>query len=134
MLAAEAVAKALAAGRAGDTVEAYEESYRQSHVYKDLKRVRNVKPLWSKLGTFGGLLPLGGIDMWFNTLFGFSPFGTLKHGKPDYATLVHASKAPKIAYPKPDGVISFDKLSSVFLSNRPAGSPEVDRSLDPDPG
>jgi electron-transferring-flavoprotein dehydrogenase len=62
-------------------------------------------------------LPLGGIDMWFNTLFGFSPFGTLKHGKPDYATLVHASKAPKIAYPRPDGVISFDKLSSVFLSN-----------------
>ncbi|HUO89676.1 MAG TPA: electron transfer flavoprotein-ubiquinone oxidoreductase [Rhizomicrobium sp.] len=116
-LAAEAVAAALKAGRAGDTVEAYEESFRESHVYRDLKRVRNVKPLWSKLGTIGGLMPLAGIDMWFNQLFGFSPLGTLKHGKPDYATLVHASKAPKIAYPKPDGVISFDKLSSVFLSN-----------------
>jgi electron-transferring-flavoprotein dehydrogenase len=62
-------------------------------------------------------MPLAGIDMWFNQLFGFSPLGTLKHGKPDYATLVPAAKAPKIAYPKPDGVISFDKLSSVFLSN-----------------
>jgi electron-transferring-flavoprotein dehydrogenase len=117
MLAAEAAAAALAAGRAGDTLDAYEDGYRQSHVYKDLKRVKNVKPLWSRFGTLGGLLPLGGIDMWFNQIFGFSPLGTLSHGKPDYATLVPAAKAPKIAYPKPDGVISFDKLSSVFLSN-----------------
>ncbi|MBV9045894.1 MAG: FAD-binding protein, partial [Alphaproteobacteria bacterium] len=117
MLAAEAIAEALAAGRAGDTVDAYEENLRESHIYQDLKRVRNVKPLWSRFGTFFGLMPLGGIDMWFNTLFGFSPFGTLKHGKPDYATLKPASASKKIAYPKPDGVISFDKLSSVFLSN-----------------
>src|SRR3569832_841652 len=117
IVAAEAIAEALAAGRAGDAVEAYEENLRESHVYKDLKRVKNVKPLWSKLGTFIGLMPLAGIDMWFNQLFGFSPLGTLKHGKPDYATLVPAAKAKKIAYPKPDGVISFDKLSSVFLSN-----------------
>jgi electron-transferring-flavoprotein dehydrogenase len=118
LVAAEAIAEALAAGRAGDTVEGYEENLRESHVYKDLKRVRNVKPLWSRFGTFIGLMPLAGIDMWFNQLFGgFSPLGTLKHGKPDYATLVPAAKAPKIVYPKPDGVISFDKLSSVFLSN-----------------
>jgi electron-transferring-flavoprotein dehydrogenase len=83
---------------------------------KDLKKVRNVKPLWSKLGTIGGVA-LGGLDMWLNTLFGVSPFGTMKHGKPDYAALEPAAKHKKIAYPKPDGVLTFDKLSSVFLSN-----------------
>jgi electron-transferring-flavoprotein dehydrogenase len=116
MLAAEAVAAALAAGRCADTIDAYEESWRVSHVYKDLNRVRNVKPLWSKLGTIVGIL-LGAIDMWTNQLFGFSFFGTLKHGKPDYATLKPAAQSRRIVYPKPDGVISFDKLSSVFLSN-----------------
>jgi electron-transferring-flavoprotein dehydrogenase len=116
MLAAEAVAAALAAGRSADTIDAYEESWRASHVYKDLQRVRNVKPLWSKLGTIVGI-PLGAIDMWTNQLFGFSFFGTLKHGKPDYATLKPAARSRRIVYPKPDGVISFDKLSSVFLSN-----------------
>ncbi len=116
MLAAEAVADALAAGRSADTLDAYEKSWRVSHVYKDLKRVRNVKPLWSKLGTLVGI-PLGAIDMWTNQLFGFSVFGTLKHGKPDYATLKPAAQSRRIVYPKPDGVISFDKLSSVFLSN-----------------
>jgi electron-transferring-flavoprotein dehydrogenase len=117
MLGAEAVAAALAAGRSGDTLDDLEQRYRESHVYKDLKRVRNVKPLWSRFGTIIGLMPLGGIDMWFNQLFGFSPFGTLKHGKPDFATLKPAAQSKKIAYPKPDGVLSFDKLSSVFLSN-----------------
>ena len=116
MLAAEAVAAALTAGRSADTIDAYEDSWRASHVYKDLKRVRNVKPLWSKFGTIVGI-PLGAIDMWTNQLFGFSFFGTLKHGKPDYATLKPAAQSRKIVYPKPDGVISFDKLSSVFLSN-----------------
>jgi len=116
MLAAEAIAAALAAGRSGDTVEEYEESYRASHIYKDLKRVRNFKPLWSKLGTFVAL-PFMALDLWTNQLFGLSLFGTLGHGKPDYATLKPASQSKKIVYPKPDGVISFDKLSSVFLSN-----------------
>jgi len=116
MLAAEAVAEALAAGRSADILDAYEKSWRASHVYNDLKRVRNVKPLWSKFGTLVGI-PLGAIDMWTNQLFGFSVFGTLKHGKPDYATLKPAAQSRRIAYPKPDGVISFDKLSSVFLSN-----------------
>jgi electron-transferring-flavoprotein dehydrogenase len=60
---------------------------------------------------------LGGLDMWMNTLFGFSPFGTMKHGKPDYASLEPASSHQKIVYPKPDGVLTFDRLSSVFLSN-----------------
>jgi electron-transferring-flavoprotein dehydrogenase len=78
--------------------------------------VRNVKPLWSKLGTIGGVA-LGGLDMWINTLFGVSPFGTMAHGKPDYAALEPAAKHKKIEYPKPDGVLTFDRLSSVFLSN-----------------
>jgi electron-transferring-flavoprotein dehydrogenase len=116
MLAAEAVLTALGEGRAGDTLESYETAYRLSHVHRDLKRVRNVKPLWSKLGTFPGI-PLGALDMWTNQLFGFSFFGTLRHGKADYATLRNARDSDPIAYPKPDGVISFDKNSSVFLSN-----------------
>ena len=116
MLAAEAAFAALGQGRANDVLDDYETAYRESHVYTDLKHVRNVKPLWSKLGTVLGV-GVGGFDMWMNQLFGFSLFGTLKHGKPDYATLKLASKSKRIQYPKPDGVISFDKLSSVFLSN-----------------
>jgi electron-transferring-flavoprotein dehydrogenase len=116
MLAAEAAFEALGKGRSGDEIAAYEDGYRTSHIYKDLKRVRNVKPLWSNLGTLVGV-PLGAIDMWTNQLFGFSLFGTLHHTKPDYATLKPASQSRKIVYPKPDGVISFDKASSVFLSN-----------------
>jgi electron-transferring-flavoprotein dehydrogenase len=75
-----------------------------------------VKPLLSRFGTIMGVA-LGGFDMWTNQLFGFSLFGTLKHGKADYQTLKKAADCKPIAYPKPDGVISFDKLSSVFLSN-----------------
>jgi electron-transferring-flavoprotein dehydrogenase len=116
IMAADSVAAALAAGRSGDVVDGYEEAWRASSVHKDLGRVRNVKPLWSKFGTIVGV-PLAALEMWTNQLFGFSIFGTLKHGKPDYATLKPASKFKKIVYPKPDGVISFDKLSSVFLSN-----------------
>lgn len=115
MLAAEHLAPALAAGRAHDEVAGIEESWRSSEIGRDLKPVRNVKPLWSKLGTLGGVA-LGGIDMWLNQLFGWSPFGTLKHGKPDHATLKPIGMVKPIVYPKPDGKISFDKLSSVFLS------------------
>ena len=82
MLAADHVAAALAAGRANDELSAYEEAWRSSPIGHDLWRVRNAKPLWSKLGTFAGIA-LGGLDMWTNT-FGFSLFGTLNHGKPDF--------------------------------------------------
>ena len=116
MLAAEAAFDAVTAGRSHDELTAYEKGWKESWVYKDLKKVKNVKPLWSRFGTYLGV-PLGGIDMWTQTLFGFSLFGTLKHKKADYATLRPAAKSRKIVYPKPDGVISFDKLSSVFLSN-----------------
>lgn len=116
-MAAEHVAEAIAAGRSGDEVEGYEAAWRTSEIGTDLQRVRNVKPLWSKLGTIGGVM-LGGLDMWMNTIFrGWSPFSTLKHGKPDFATLEPAAKSRKIDYPKPDGVLTFDRLSSVFLSN-----------------
>ncbi|MGR7995865.1 MULTISPECIES: electron transfer flavoprotein-ubiquinone oxidoreductase [unclassified Xanthobacter] len=115
ILAADHLAEALAAGRSQDELASYEDAWRTSPVGDDLKRVRNVKPLWSKLGTFIGI-PLGGLDMWANTL-GFSLFGTLKHGKPDYASLKPAAQCKKIVYPKPDGVLTFDKLSSVFISN-----------------
>ncbi|WP_339037899.1 electron transfer flavoprotein-ubiquinone oxidoreductase [Bradyrhizobium symbiodeficiens] len=116
MLAAEHVNAALAAGRANDELVDYENAWRDSVVGKDLYPVRNAKPLLSKFGTFIGA-GLGIFDMWCNTLFGGSLFGTQAHAKPDRATLDPAkSHAPK-NYPKPDGKISFDKLSSVFLSN-----------------
>ncbi|MEQ9571773.1 MAG: electron transfer flavoprotein-ubiquinone oxidoreductase [Nitratireductor sp.] len=115
-MAAESVAEALAAGRAGDALGGYDEAWRASEIGRDLKKVRNVKPLWSRFGLYLGV-GLGGFDMWLNTLFGFSPFGTLKHGKTDAAALEPASAHKKIDYPKPDGVLTFDRLSSVFLSN-----------------
>ncbi|MCZ8182295.1 MAG: electron transfer flavoprotein-ubiquinone oxidoreductase [Beijerinckiaceae bacterium] len=115
MLAADTIVEALADGRAGDELLAYEQAWRSSEIGKDLKKVRNVKPLWSKFGTWIGV-PLGALDMWCNELLGFSPFGTLKHGKTDAASLKPLAEVKPIAYPKPDGVISFDKLSSVFLS------------------
>ena len=116
MLAAEAAFAALAEGRAGDTLSAYDQTYAKSAVARDLHRVRNAKPLWSKLGTLLAL-PFIGLDLWTNQLFGLSLFGTLGHGKPDFATLKKAKDSPKIAYPKPDGVLTFDRLSSVFVSN-----------------
>jgi electron-transferring-flavoprotein dehydrogenase len=116
MMAAEAALKAVVEGRANDQLADYEAAYKASAVHRDLRRVRNVKPLWSKFGTVGGVIA-GGFDMWCNQLFGFSLLGTLKHGKPDYATLKPASECKPIAYPKPDGVFTFDKPSSVFLSN-----------------
>jgi electron-transferring-flavoprotein dehydrogenase len=115
MLAAQEVFKALNDGRQGDELLNYQKAYENSWVYKDLKKVRNVKPLWSKLGLIGGLA-LGGLDMWTNALFGFSFFGTLKHGKPDSATLKPAKDSKKIDYPKPDGVLSFDRLTNVSFS------------------
>ena len=115
MLAAEAAFAALRAGRSGDVLEGYEASYRHSAVYRDLKRVRNVKPLWSRCGTVAGV-PLGAIDMWSEQLLGVSPFGTFAGKGADHAQLIPARQAKPIVYPKPDGVVSFDKLSSVFLS------------------
>ena len=116
MLAAEKTFDAIGEGRTNDELQAYEESWRTSEIGRDLKKVRNVKPLWSKFGTFVGIT-LGGFDMWTNELFGFSLFGTVKHGKPDSESLEPAANFSPIDYPKPDSEISFDRLSSVYLSN-----------------
>jgi len=115
MLAAEHAAAALAAGRGNDTLADYEAGWRASAIGRDLWKVRNAKPLWSKLGTVAGVA-LGAFDMWTNTL-GFSFLGTLKHGKADFATLKPAKDCRPIAYQKPDGKLTFDRLSSVYLSN-----------------
>ncbi|WP_185983098.1 electron transfer flavoprotein-ubiquinone oxidoreductase [Aureimonas mangrovi] len=114
--AAEAAVAALKNGRAHDTLEAYEDGWRASSIGRDLKAVRNVKPLWSKFGTVGGVM-LGGIDMWINALTGWSPFGTMAHGKTDAESTEPAAKHKPIDYPKPDGKLTFDKTASVFLSN-----------------
>jgi electron-transferring-flavoprotein dehydrogenase len=112
--AAETAFEALQAGRSGDELLAYEERVRRGPIATDLKRARNVKPLLSRFGTVKGTL-LGGLDMWLNTIStSLSP--TLKHHKPDYATLKPAKECKPIQYLKPDGKLTFDIPSSLFLS------------------
>ena len=112
--AAEAAHAAISAGRSGDELAAYEAEVRGGAIGKDLRRVRNVKPLWSRYGLMVSLLG-GGADMWANTL-GFTVLGTLKHGKTDAAATGQAKDFPVITYPKPDGVLSFDRLTNVAYS------------------
>ena len=114
MMAAEAAFAAIEAGRSNDVLDAYPAAVKASDMAKELRKVRNVKPLWSRLGTIAGVM-LGGVDMWLNTILPFLPH-TLKHLKPDYASLTKASAAQPIAYEKPDGRLTFDILSSVFIS------------------
>ncbi|WP_232628924.1 electron transfer flavoprotein-ubiquinone oxidoreductase [Methylobacterium sp. Leaf118] len=114
--AAEAIFEALAQGRQGDELTAYDQGWRDSPIGRDLKPVRNVKPLWSKYGTLVGV-GLGGLDMWTNTIAEASVFGTLSHGKPDHECLKPLAEVTPITYPKPDGKLTFDRLSSVYLSN-----------------
>ncbi len=116
MLCADHVFEAVRAGRGHDEVASYEEAWRASAVGEDLYRVRNVKPMWSKYGTALGVA-LGGLDMWTHQIMGSSFFGTLPHGKPDHECLKPLSEVKPKTYPRPDGVLTFDKLSSVFLSN-----------------
>ncbi|PZQ52225.1 MAG: electron transfer flavoprotein-ubiquinone oxidoreductase [Rhodovulum sulfidophilum] len=114
--AAEAAHAAIGAGRSGDEITAYEADVRSGPIAKDLKPVRNVKPIWSRHGLFASLA-FGGFDMWWNTLFGnASLFGTMKHGKTDAAATGRAERFEKIDYPKPDGVLSFDRLTNVSFS------------------
>jgi len=114
MMAAEAAFAAIDTGRSRDVLKAYPQAVQASVMAKELKKVRNVKPLWSRFGTQLGVM-LGGIDMWLNTVFPFLGH-TLKHLKPDYATLHKAATEKQVEYEKPDGVLTFDILSSVFLS------------------
>ena len=114
MLAAEAAVEALGEDRAGDTLDAYEDKYRKSWVYAELKRVRNVLPAMEKYGEIVGS-GIGGVTMWLETLGISLPF-TMKH-EPDFTRTKPIDEVEPIVYPKPDGVISFDLPSSVFLSN-----------------
>jgi electron-transferring-flavoprotein dehydrogenase len=132
MAAAEAAVEAIRAGRSGDVLEEYDSTLRSGPVGRDLKRVRNVKPMWSKWG-LGASLTLGGFDMWTNALFGVSLFGTLSHGKTDAAATGKASKFKPIDYPKPDGVLSFDRLTNVSyaMTNHEESQPSHLRLGDP---
>jgi electron-transferring-flavoprotein dehydrogenase len=117
MLAAEAAFAAIVDGRSGDELGDFEPALKRSWVGRELRLVRNGKPLLTRYGAeIGGFL--GMIDMW-TTYFtgGFSFLGTLKHGKTDAASTGLAKDYKPIVYPKPDGVLSFDKNSSVFLSS-----------------
>ena len=116
MMAAEAAVEAIREGRGGDELGAYEAAYESSWVKTDLSRVRNVKPLMSRFGTLGGAM-ISMPDMWLRYLFGFGYLTTQRHKKADHAYLKPASKCAKITYPKPDGVLSFDKLTSVSFTN-----------------
>jgi len=113
--AAEAAAAAIAAGRAGDELADYEADLRSGPIARDLKPVRNVKPLWSKLGLWASLA-LGGFDMWVANLTGWNPLGTWKHGKTDAEATGKAADFQPIDYPKPDGKLSFDRLTNVAFS------------------
>jgi len=116
MLGAEAAFAAIATGRQHDELTAYADAFRQSWVYEDLYKVRNVKP-GLNWGMWAGTIH-GGIHMWLNDLgLGSLVPWTLRHDKPDSASLKPAAEMPKIEYPKYDGVLTFDKLSSVFVSN-----------------
>jgi len=130
--AAEAAHAAIKAGREGDELNDYETEVREGAIGRDLKKVRNVKPIWSKYG-LGASLALGGFDMWTNTL-GFSFFGTIGHGKTDAESTEPADKHKVIDYPKPDGKLSFDRLTNVSFSmtNHEESQPSHLKLKDPD--
>jgi len=116
MLAAEAAFAALGEGRQHDELVTYPDAFRASWAYRDLYKVRNVKP-GLKWGTWLGSMH-GGLHMWLADLgLGALTPWTLRHDKPDHLSLKPAAEMPAIAYPKYDGVVTFDKLSSVFISN-----------------
>ncbi|MBI1366924.1 MAG: FAD-binding protein [Alphaproteobacteria bacterium] len=115
IMAADAAFDAIAAGRAGDRLDAYQAAYDRSPVRRELYRARNAKPLWTTFGTLLGGIVLSGVDLWTNTM-GFSLFGTLRHKKTDAASTEPAAKHRPIDYPKPDGVLTFDRLTNVAFS------------------
>lgn len=118
MMAAEAAVEAIREGRSGDALEAYEEAYEKSWVKKDLSLVRNVKPMMGKIGTLAGAV-VTMPDMWLRYLTGGAVgiMTTQRHKKADHEYLKPAAQCKKIEYPKPDGVLSFDKLTNVSFTN-----------------
>lgn len=129
--AAEAAHKAIGENRGGDIIGGYDDAVRKGAIGKDLKRVRNVKPLWSRFGLAASLI-VGGADMWLNNLTGWSPLN-LKHGKSDALATEEASLHKPISYPKPDGKLSFDRLTNVAFSftNHEESQPSHLHLIDP---
>jgi electron-transferring-flavoprotein dehydrogenase len=131
--AADAVVDALSIGRSHDKLDAYEKDVRTGDIARDLKPVRNMKPLWSRFGTWLGVA-LGGTDLWLNTIISGVGLGyTLKHGKTDAAATGKAANFKPIAYPRPDGKLTFDKLTNVSFSatNHEEDQPVHLKLLDP---
>ncbi|MCA8887856.1 MAG: electron transfer flavoprotein-ubiquinone oxidoreductase [Parvularculaceae bacterium] len=117
IMAADAAFDAVSIGREGDELTAYDAAYDNSAVKAELKKARNAKPLWTKFGTLAGGIAFAGLDLWTNTIIpGFSVFGTLGHGKTDAASTEPAEKHSRPDYPRPDGVLTFDRLTNVSFS------------------
>jgi electron-transferring-flavoprotein dehydrogenase len=115
--AADAAFAAITTGRAHDCLDEYAQAVREGPIARDLRRVRNAKPMLSRFGTVLGTV-LSGADMWANTLLPGLGLGyTLKHRKPDHAYLMKPRRAEPIDYPKPDGVLTFDRLTNVAFSS-----------------
>jgi electron-transferring-flavoprotein dehydrogenase len=131
--AAESAYKAIQDGRSGDTLDDYNTEVREGPIGKDLKKVRNVKPLWSNYGLTASLT-IGGFDMWTNNLFGASILGTMPHGKSDAKATGKAADHKPIAYPKPDGTLSFDRLTNVSfaMTNHEESQPAHLKLIDPE--
>jgi electron-transferring-flavoprotein dehydrogenase len=116
MLVAEAIAPALATGRAHDELASYPEAFKKSWLHEELNASRNFKQWFKKGNTVGAVMT--GIEQWLLPKLGLkSPPWTIHHHAPDHGRLHAASQVPPIRYPKPDGVLTFDRLSSVFISN-----------------
>ena len=112
MMAAEAAFDAVVADRRSDELTAYPEAYSQSWLFDELYRARNFKP-WMAKGLYLGTLMVG-VDQ---VVFGGKAPWTLHHDHSDHETLKKKTEVEPIKYPKPDGVLTFDRLSSVFISN-----------------
>ena len=113
--AAEITCKAIKEGLKNTELSEYDTAIKNGKVGADLKPVRNVKPIWSRFGLLASLI-VGGIDMWIANIFGINILGTMKHGKSDAKSTKPAKNFSEIQYPKPDGKISFDRLTNVSFS------------------
>ena len=113
--AAEITCKAIKEGLKNTELSEYDAAIKNGKVGADLKPVRNVKPIWSRFGLLASLI-VGGIDMWIANIFGINILGTMKHGKSDAKSTKPAKNFSEIHYPKPDGKISFDRLTNVSFS------------------
>ena len=114
--AADAVAGAIGKGRQHDLIEDYGRHVMSTGIATELMAVRNVKPLWTRLGTVAGALA-GGVELWSSAILGRSLLGTLHHDKQDYQGLKPKGALPPRVYAKPDGKLTFDRAASVYLAN-----------------